>query len=154
MPPSQKVQVRVPPGKAPGEIIFTNTEQPRGYFCDVRLPDDATPGEVCQADVFGYVPIYSDMFAVGVWFFILVWHVPPWQSAGLWDSGFHYICSKGIPNLIKHWQKPPLSKGPQELLSRLMCYVPTQRPSANTCLAEYFSQENKVASATMGDPKP
>lgn len=136
VPPSQVVQVRVPPGKAPGEVIFTQTD--KGYLCEVRLPNDAQPEQVCQAEVFGYVPMYSDMFAVGVWFFILVWHVPPWQSACLWDGGFRYVCSKGIPSLIHHWHKPPLSNRLQELLSRLMCPDPTRRPFANTCLAEYF----------------
>lgn len=134
---SREARVVVPGGKAPGETIFASTLEPSCYLCDVTLPADAVPGQACQASLAGYLPVHSDMFALGVCFFVLVWKFPPWTLAVLGDKSFRFIINKGIPALMRAWNKPLLPDIWQDLLDRLIRLDPAQRSSAGSCLEAF-----------------
>lgn len=112
-----------------------------GYFCEVRIPVGATPGEECLADFVGYTVPPADIFSCGVCMFILAWAVPIWKHAVLEDAHFAYVHNlkdAGIPAILKAWRKAMLSDAAMELLVTMLRSNPLKRPTVDDCLASPF----------------
>lgn len=97
LPAAQSVHVTAPLTAVPGSIVQASSDA----FYEVRLPDDAVPGKLCHADVCGYEPMPGDVFACGVAFFILTWHLPPWKMALHSNASFKIISGEGLPGLSR-----------------------------------------------------
>ncbi|CAJ1447732.1 unnamed protein product [Effrenium voratum] len=136
VPRLPQVDVIVPADAAPNDVVFTDNigadGQPNGYLCEVRLPDDAVPGQQCLAEVWGYEARPLDVFSLGVCLFILNWRMPPWGQTLRIDRSFNYILANGIAPVLAHWKKEPMSAQ--------VAANPARRLSAEECLQHPWFQ--------------
>eukprot|EP00440_Ansanella_granifera_P057908 gb/GFBE01062775.1/.p1 GENE.gb/GFBE01062775.1/~~gb/GFBE01062775.1/.p1 ORF type:complete len:471 (+),score=87.40 gb/GFBE01062775.1/:1-1413(+) len=124
----------VPNNASPGDVIMHASAT---GLCQVKLPADATPGQSCLADLWGYAVQMADIFSCGVCLFCLSYVNPPWESARLSDEFFGFIYHRGdtgIQDLLVHWEKPLLQDQAMDLLLRMLRVDPARRPSAAECL--------------------
>jgi len=141
VPAALETQVIVPRGATASSVIFTKLarEDHRGYVCEVLLPAEAAPEQRVTAQMMGYTVPAMDTFACGVCLFIIVWGIPPWQSARLQDQLFNFIASRGdrgLRALLGQWKKPELTlPGGMDLLIKMLRPAPATRPSIEECLA-------------------
>jgi serine/threonine protein kinase len=136
LPLAQKTHVTAPLNAVPGSIVQASSNA----FYEVRLPDDAVSGELCHADVCGYEPMPGDVFACGVAFFILTWHIPPWSMAVHSSQSFKIISGEGLPGLSRvltlwNQRQDQLSNEAMTLLSSMIASAPQVRPSIADCIA-------------------
>lgn len=149
VPMAEQVLVTVPTQGKGGEVVMTQvTWQGEDYLCELRLPPHAKPGRRCKADVWGYAPTASDIWAVGVCFFILSFQCPPWNFATLEDPSFKYVHAVGqgsLEAMLTKWGKTISSQDALQLLENFLKSDPKHRPSASQSLADvWFSQAEDV----------
>jgi len=113
------------------------------YLCEVKVPDGATPGSSCDADLMGYTVPPVDVFACGVCVFILCLGFPPWGQATLSNPHFAHFYrqgEQGIPDTIRRYAKSPLSSNLVRLLVDMMRTDPSLRPTVEECLSSSWIQ--------------
>lgn len=138
--------VSVPDEAKGGDVIMTQTVfDGDRYWCDVRLPSHARPGQRCKADVWGYTTAPADVWAVAICIFILGFQCPPWNWAMLDDPSFAYVSTigessseSGLESVLKNWGKQFLSQEAMQLLKAMLKPSPAQRLSASECLESSF----------------
>jgi len=118
-----------------------------GYLCEVRIPQGATPGQTCTAELMGYTVPPVDIFSSGVCMFLLFSGAPPWKNAVLEDPHFAYVHGQGdagIAALLKAWKKNTLSESAMQLMVRMMRSNPLARPSLQECLSSPWLKDCTV----------
>eukprot|EP00747_Dinoflagellata_sp_TGD_P185253 gnl/TRDRNA2_/TRDRNA2_41698_c0_seq1.p1 gnl/TRDRNA2_/TRDRNA2_41698_c0~~gnl/TRDRNA2_/TRDRNA2_41698_c0_seq1.p1 ORF type:complete len:659 (+),score=115.33 gnl/TRDRNA2_/TRDRNA2_41698_c0_seq1:64-2040(+) len=138
IPTQDVVDVVTPLSACPGQVAFARTVD-SSFMCEVLLPACAQPGQKCSAEPVGYTVPAVDVFACGVCLFIMATGVPPWRTAMLSDGHFAWVHSKGAAALLRAWKKqlPPEA---ENLLVSTLSSDPSQRPTADACLAHpWFS---------------
>jgi serine/threonine protein kinase len=146
VPPLRMVRVRVPKDASPGDVIMATVAG--GYLCEVRLPEKCEAGEECQAEPFGYALPLPDVFAVAVCLFVLGFRVPPWRKAALSDPYFAFVNScggTGIESLLQRWGKATdhLPAEAMDLMTKMLHTDPSKRASVDECLASpWFTMRN------------
>lgn len=147
IPKQKSIQVIVPPELPPCQPALLQTPQ-KDFLCHVRLPDFATPGQLCSAEPWGYTVQQIDVFAVAVCMVITKLGSPPWREARPNDGHFKWAQANGISALAKAWQKP-LPPGMDDLLSLMLQVDPQARPTVADCLADdWFGTLRDTAVAT------
>lgn len=148
IPRQTPVCVVAPESSVPGDVVMARlldaNRQRTGYLCEVRLPNNAVPGQPCAAAVWGYTVPPLDVFSCGVALFILAWKAPPWKMALLSDPGFAFIHTNGdgaIGRLVQSWGRTALAPAAMQLLARMLQTDPKRRPAVEECLASpWFEQ--------------
>jgi serine/threonine protein kinase len=135
VPTRDEVLIAAPASAQPGDVVFTRV--PPSFLCEVRLPQDVTPGASCKAETWGYAVVPADVWAVGICMFILAFQCPAWEHAKLSNRFFAqaYNSGEGVASLLKIWGKEHiLSAQAMDMLSSMLQAEPTQRPSPADCL--------------------
>jgi serine/threonine protein kinase len=144
VPAAEQIYVTAPAQAKAGDVVLTEvTWEGCEYLCELRFPAHAAPGKSCKADVWGYDPTASDIWAVGICFFMLTFQCPPWNFATLQDPSFNYVHRVGdgsLKAMITKWGKSVPSQEAIRLLGSFLRSDPKQRPAAAQSLADaYFS---------------
>jgi serine/threonine protein kinase len=138
VPVATDVRVTVAADQKAGDVVLAQTEwKGEDYLCEVRLPEYATPGKTCKADVWGYTTSPADVWAVGVCCFIMGFECPPWSQATLDDDSFGYIHAvgeTGLEAVLLNWGKELLSQEAMQFIKDMLRIHPRQRPSAAACV--------------------
>eukprot|EP00927_Polykrikos_kofoidii_P005920 TRINITY_DN12383_c0_g1_i1.p1 TRINITY_DN12383_c0_g1~~TRINITY_DN12383_c0_g1_i1.p1 ORF type:complete len:478 (-),score=55.16 TRINITY_DN12383_c0_g1_i1:523-1956(-) len=131
---AREVSIFSPMKSQPGDIVQTACN---GVLCEVRLPQTATPGKVCKAEIWGYEVPPADVFSCAVCVFILGWQSPLWNRAVLGDRSFAFFHGRGdsgVADLLRSWKKQAHSSNMLELVSEMLRVSPGRRPTAAACL--------------------
>jgi len=134
VPRERSVQVVCPSDAKPGTVVQVSYDKCR---CEVRLPQDATPGQPCAAEPVGYAAAPADIFACGVCAFVLIEGKPPWAVARDADPTFSFVRRHGVPMLLKQWRggvPQPSSADEESFLAQLLRTEPGRRPHVDQCL--------------------
>lgn len=132
-PAEELLQVLVPPKAQPEQVVLAASVSGE-YLCEVQLPlTGIHAGRAVAAEPWGYAAAPADVFACGVCLFILATGLPPWRQARPSDPHFAFAHEQGIPQMLMAWDKqlPPDEK---ELLTSMLRWDPTRRPTATDCL--------------------
>lgn len=122
-------------GMRPGDIVSVSAS---GFLCEVKVPEDAKPGSICKAELWGYRVPPADVFSSGVCMFILSTQTPPWNRAVLNDQSFNFVRRQGAGGLVallKSWNKNTLSEDAMQLLTGMLQFEPQKRNTVADCLA-------------------
>eukprot|EP00403_Amphidinium_massartii_P020065 CAMPEP_0178413210 /NCGR_PEP_ID=MMETSP0689_2-20121128/22412_1 /TAXON_ID=160604 /ORGANISM="Amphidinium massartii, Strain CS-259" /LENGTH=406 /DNA_ID=CAMNT_0020034479 /DNA_START=17 /DNA_END=1233 /DNA_ORIENTATION=- len=144
VPHLKNVRVKAPPSATSGGISLVKTTG--SYLSEVRWPAGVKPGQVCEAEVYGYAACPVDIFAAAICFFIMGFGSPPWNSAVLSDQLFAFAfgaSDRGLERLVQHWEKPLMSPAAMDLLLDMTKWEPATRPSAALCLEHPWFQKGK-----------
>jgi len=137
VPSSEHVQVKMPLDSKPGDIVMVQCGV--RSLCEVRLPQDAAPGEFCRAQVWGYEAIPADIFSVAMCMFILAFQCPLFERATVTDRFFSQLykdMDHAVERQLQLWNKSHLlSAEAKQLLLIMIQTDPVKRPSAVSCLA-------------------
>jgi len=134
VPHMSEVTVIVPPRATSDSIAMVTVGN---KLAEVRLPEGAIPGSMCDAEVWGYSVAPADMFAAGICLFMLLFKTSAFSIATLDDPGFHRLHHKqeeGLKGMLQGWNVPVPSKNTLKLLCDLLASNPSCRPSAAACL--------------------
>ncbi|CAK9017456.1 unnamed protein product [Durusdinium trenchii] len=146
VPRRSRIAVTVPEKASAGDIIMTRES---GGLFQVRLPQGATRGQLCQAQVWGYAVQPADIFSCGVCFFCMSYGSGPWINAQLNDDFFAFVYTNGdngLKDLLRHWGKPLLEDEAMELLLHMIRVDPLARPAAASCLGSSWFKDLEEAS--------
>lgn len=128
VPRSSDVAVFVPSGASAGEVA--TVEVGDEMLCEVFLPEDAIPGEWCEAKTWGYEASPADVWAVGVCAIVLLTGTPAWVKASLADEYFTYIKENGLAAVLDQWGMAPLPDDAQAFIDATTRSQSVARPSA------------------------
>lgn len=137
VPTLAEIQVTAPAGSTPSSVVSVDYY---GALVQVRLPNNVVAGATCTADVWGYAVPPADIFSCGVCLFSLKWGVSPWGSTDMEDTYFNYVHLHGMKALMQHWQMPTMSPEAMTLLYSILSTNPSERPTADECLASPWFQ--------------
>lgn len=150
VPAIEKVKVTPRTGDCAGDVAMLKVG--RSHLCEVRLPAGAQPHKACTADVWGYAATPADVLAVGMCMFILGFQNPAWNQAIRVDHLFSFFFKSGddgVQNLVRMWQKRPLSPLAMSLLSSMLCPDPARRATAAQSMSSaWFAEYRDTAVAT------
>jgi len=134
VPHMPEVSVIVPPRATSDSIAMVTVGN---KLVEVRLPEGAVPGRICEAEVWGYSVPPADIFAAGMCLFMLLFKTSIFSIATLDDPGFHqlhYKREEGLKGMLQGLKIPVPSKNTSQLLCDLLASNPSYRPSAGACL--------------------
>jgi len=143
---AREVSIFSPTKSQPGEIVQTACN---GVLCEVRLPQNATPGKFCKAEIWGYEVPPADVFSCAVCIFILGWQSPLWNRAVLSDQSFAFFRGRGdsgVADLLRSWKKQVHSSIMLELVSEMLRVSPVERPTAAACLGRSWFADTHLSS--------
>lgn len=136
VPCQSESRVTPRPGDKGGDVVFLRTAG--SYFCEMRLPPDATPHRSCLAQVWGYAAEPADIWSVGICLYILTFQIAPWDQAVSSDRNFAYsLRQQDQPSKGKFRQqnKPLPSAEAMQAICGMLRPDPSQRPSIHQCLS-------------------
>jgi len=134
VPHMSEVSISVPPRATSDSIAMVTVGN---KLVEVRLPEGAVPGRMCDAEVWGYSVPPADIFAAGMCLFMLLFKTNAFSIATLDDPGFHqlhYKQEEGLKGMLEGWNVPVPPKNTSQLLCNLLASNPSYRPSADACL--------------------
>merc|ERR1712061_843563 len=98
VPERPMAAIMAPVTSAPGNITQVTISN---SLCEVRIPQNAVPGQFCQAEIWGYAVTPADIFSSGICLFIMGYQIPAWTIAKLSDTHFAYVYKHGDTGLEK-----------------------------------------------------
>lgn len=147
IPSAKSIQVVVPPCAPTGEATIAQSPT-LDILCHVRLPEGALPGQVCDAEPWGYPVKPLDVFACAVCIVITKMGSPPWRQARPTDAHFKWAQANGIAALAAAWKKT-LPPGMDSLLSVMLKTDAEARVAIDDCLVhEWFAPLHATPVAT------
>eukprot|EP00933_Yihiella_yeosuensis_P040211 TRINITY_DN34457_c0_g1_i1.p1 TRINITY_DN34457_c0_g1~~TRINITY_DN34457_c0_g1_i1.p1 ORF type:complete len:690 (-),score=114.44 TRINITY_DN34457_c0_g1_i1:55-2124(-) len=153
VPSGRLVEVIAPEGSLPGSIVNAQPIGSRPSLFEVRLPETASPGQRCNAEIWGYDPQRADSFACGVCLFILVTGSPPWRQATLADPHFAWVHRQGIVKLLRSWRKM-IGDGEDLLAGLINPEASTRQYVASLQEHPWFANLPEVLRASRQPPLP
>mmetsp|Transcript_42924 Transcript_42924/g.100807 ORF Transcript_42924/g.100807 Transcript_42924/m.100807 type:complete len:477 (-) Transcript_42924:331-1761(-) len=155
--------VHVPEHAKAGDIVFCpiydGDAGANGKLGEVMLPPDVEsmePGSLGRAEVVGYRPARSDIWAAGVCLYLMAWRAPPFKLAVLSDEGFARIYEDGFDDHATGFPEPltPLPPLALQVLNHMLNPNPSARLSAEELMnCEWFEDQAGVAMASEESAK-
>eukprot|EP00812_Abedinium_dasypus_P002033 NODE_1247_length_1195_cov_273.118421.p1 GENE.NODE_1247_length_1195_cov_273.118421~~NODE_1247_length_1195_cov_273.118421.p1 ORF type:complete len:215 (-),score=54.50 NODE_1247_length_1195_cov_273.118421:535-1140(-) len=141
---------KAPEGSTPGDIVMAKSCDGK-LLCEVRLPPEARPGQICKVEFMGYTVPPVDVFVAGVCLFTLNCQGPAFASARRCDSCFAFMLAAGDDGPVKlatKWNKRALAPAGMSLMAAMMRSDPARRPTIGECLASawFASLDGNAAS--------